>query len=178
MIVDCSGVGGGYSRDGGEPICSQGYPVSQDHKIETQRFTDKRMAFFAASQVRDLAKAVLRREVSRGMDRRSRERCIPDDSTIRTANSPRDSGPVQMATKARNPSAAARAIKYNGFSTNNVIVGRKAIGGNLRKPNRDGKAGRERRSGRARNATATARAATAAAVAGSEAAPAVATRGI
>ena len=43
------------------------------------------------------------REASREMDRRQREGCIPDDSTIPRGNSTRDNRPVEMATKARNP---------------------------------------------------------------------------
>ena len=62
MSVDCSGFCGGYSRDGGEPICREGYSVSENHKVETQRLTDKRMAWFAALQVQDLAKTILRGE--------------------------------------------------------------------------------------------------------------------
>ena len=45
MVVDCSGFHGGYSsRNGEEPICWDGYSVSEDHKIEAQRLPDKRMA--------------------------------------------------------------------------------------------------------------------------------------
>ena len=40
----------------------EGYSVSEDHKVETQRLTDKRMAWFAALQVQDLAKKILRGE--------------------------------------------------------------------------------------------------------------------
>ena len=60
MIVDCSGFCGGYSRNGGEPTCWEGYSISEDHKVETQRLTDKRMAWFAALQVQGLAKTILR----------------------------------------------------------------------------------------------------------------------
>ena len=59
MIVDCSGFCGGYSRNGEEPICWGGYAVSKDHKVETQRLTDKRMAWFAALHIQDLAKTIL-----------------------------------------------------------------------------------------------------------------------
>ena len=62
MIVDRSGFCGGYSRNGGEPICWEGYSVSEGHKVETQRLTDKRMAWFAAFQVHNLAKTILRGE--------------------------------------------------------------------------------------------------------------------
>ena len=62
MIVDCSGFCGGYSRNGGDTICWEGYSVSEDHKGETQRLTDKRMAPFAALQVQGLAKTILRGE--------------------------------------------------------------------------------------------------------------------
>ena len=51
-----------YSRIKGEPISWEGYSVSEDHKVETQRLTDKRMAWFAALQVQDLAKTNLRGE--------------------------------------------------------------------------------------------------------------------
>ena len=40
------------------------------------------------------------RGASRRMDRRPRERCIPDDSRIPRGNSPGDRRPVEMATKA------------------------------------------------------------------------------
>ena len=62
MIVDCSGFCEGSSRDGGEPICWEGYSVSEDHKVEIQLFTDKRMASFAAMRVHNLAKTILRGE--------------------------------------------------------------------------------------------------------------------
>ena len=62
MIVDCSGFCGGYRRNGGEPICWEGYSVSEDHKVETQRLTDKRMAWFAALHIQVLAKTILRGE--------------------------------------------------------------------------------------------------------------------
>ena len=62
MIVDCSSFCGSYSRNGGETICCQGYSVSENHKVETQRLTDKRMAWFAALQIQDLAKTILRGE--------------------------------------------------------------------------------------------------------------------
>ena len=62
MIVHCSGFCGGYSRNGGEPICLEGYSVSEDHKVETQCLTDKRMAWFAALQVQNLVKTILRGE--------------------------------------------------------------------------------------------------------------------
>ena len=62
MTVDCSGFCGGYSRNGGELICWEGYSVSEDHKAETQRLTDKRTVWFAALQVQDLAKTILRGE--------------------------------------------------------------------------------------------------------------------
>ena len=62
MIVDCSGFCGGYSRHGGGKKCWEGYSVSEDHKVETQRLTDKRMAWFAALQVQDLAKTILHGE--------------------------------------------------------------------------------------------------------------------
>ena len=62
MIVDCSGFCGGYSQNGGEPNCWECYSVSEDHMVETQRLTDKRMAWFAALQVQDLAKTILRGE--------------------------------------------------------------------------------------------------------------------
>ena len=55
MIVDCSSVFGGYSRNRGESICWEGYSVSEDHKVETQRLIDKRMAWFAAVQVQSFA---------------------------------------------------------------------------------------------------------------------------
>ena len=60
MIVDCSGFCGGYSRNGGEPICWEGYLVFEGHKVETKRLTDKRLAWFAALQVQDLVKTILR----------------------------------------------------------------------------------------------------------------------
>ena len=62
MIVDCSGFCGGYSRDRGESIRWEGYSVSEDHKVETQRLTDKRMAWCAALQVHNLAKTMRRGE--------------------------------------------------------------------------------------------------------------------
>ena len=62
MIVDCSGFCRGCSRIGGQPICWEGYSVSEDHNVETQRLTDKRMAWFAALQVQGLAKTILRGE--------------------------------------------------------------------------------------------------------------------
>ena len=66
MIVDCSEYCGGYSRDGREPIFCEGYSVSEDHKVEAQLFTDKGMTWFAALQVQDLAKIILRGESSQG----------------------------------------------------------------------------------------------------------------
>ena len=62
MIVDCSGFCAGYSRNGGESNCWEGYSVSEDHKVETQCLTDKRMAWFAALQVQNLARTILRGE--------------------------------------------------------------------------------------------------------------------
>ena len=51
---------GGYSRNGGEPICWEGYSVIEDYKVETKRLTDKRTAWFAAFQMHDLSKTILR----------------------------------------------------------------------------------------------------------------------
>ena len=62
MSVDCSGLCGGYSRNGGEPICWEDYSVSENHNVETQCLTDKRMAWFPALQVQDLAKTIFRGE--------------------------------------------------------------------------------------------------------------------
>ena len=62
MIFDCSVFCAGCSRDVGEPICWEGYSVSEDHKVETQCLTDNRMAWFAALQVQDLAKTTFRGE--------------------------------------------------------------------------------------------------------------------
>ena len=62
MIVDCSGFCGGYGRNGGALILWEGYSVSEDHTFETQRLTDKRMAWFAALQVQDLVKTILHGE--------------------------------------------------------------------------------------------------------------------
>ena len=62
MIVDCSGFSGGYSRDGGEPICSVGCSVPEYHKVETQLDAHKAMACHGAHQLRDLATTILRRE--------------------------------------------------------------------------------------------------------------------
>ena len=62
MIVDCSGFCGGYRRNGGDPICWEGYSVSEDHKVETQRLTDKRMAWFAALHIQGFATTILRGE--------------------------------------------------------------------------------------------------------------------
>ena len=101
MIVDCSGFCGAYSRNGGEPICWEGYAVSEDHKVDTQRLTVKRMAWFAALHIQDFAKTILPwKGASRTMDRRPRERCIPDASRIPRGNSPGDRRPVEMAKKA------------------------------------------------------------------------------
>ena len=60
MIVDCNGFCGGYSRDGGEPICWVPYAVPEDHKGETQLDAHKAMAWHAAYQFQDLAKTIFR----------------------------------------------------------------------------------------------------------------------
>ena len=61
------------------------------------------MAWFAALQVQDLAKTILRGKES-VMEwtnaQGNAERCIPDASTIPRGNSLRDRWPVDMATKA------------------------------------------------------------------------------
>ena len=59
MIVDCSGFCGGYGRNGGEPKRWDGYAASEDHKVETQRLTDKRMAWFADLLIQDFAKTTV-----------------------------------------------------------------------------------------------------------------------
>ena len=64
MIVDCRAYCNGYSRDEGERVCWEGCSVSEDHNVEAQLFTDKRMTSFAALQAQDLAKTILRGEKS------------------------------------------------------------------------------------------------------------------
>ena len=66
MAVNWNEYCGGYSRDGGESICWEGYSVSEDHEVETQLLVDKSMALHAPYQVQDLAKTTLRRESSQG----------------------------------------------------------------------------------------------------------------
>ena len=104
MVVDCSGFCRGYSRNGGEPICWEGYPVSEHHKVETQRLTDKRVAWFAALLVQNLAKTILRGEepVAEWTDARGNA-AFPTTQEFLEGIPSRDRQPVEMATKARIP---------------------------------------------------------------------------
>ena len=167
-MVDCSHICGGYSRDGGKRICWEDSSVSEDQEVEAQLGVHKGRRCLLHFEYRICPDNLPWREASRGMDRRSRERCIPDESNVPGGDSPRDSRSVEMATKARNLCEQQERKEQEllrimaSMLISWSLEEEKRLEKKLRKPTRVA-------TGRGRNATATAGVATAAAVAGSAA---------
>ena len=62
IMVDCSDICGGYSRDGGKQIFWEENSVSEDQKVEGQLGVYKGKALFAAFRVQYCAKTIRRGE--------------------------------------------------------------------------------------------------------------------
>ena len=85
----------------GKPTFWDGYTVSDDHKVEPQRSTYKRIAWFGAlhGSCQDSYPPV--KGASRGIDSPTRECCIPDDSRVLRRYPSRDRRPIELATRER-----------------------------------------------------------------------------